>query len=387
VSLLLNALKRAEHEKRAREEPGPQAPSTRPPGLELEPIRAAAPANAASVKAEPPLASPSAATSPRSRPALWIGAAALVLIVLAGSIYVWMTISALDGRAVPVARAAPPPPPPPRPVEPTATAPITGIQAPANIPGVAPSALVELRSPPPASAAKPVDAAASARAPVAPPVAAEATAPETSHPVAAEPMLLARVERPARIPAEVAAGYEALRRGDSALARRSYAAALAADPASVDALLGLATVEARAGQRFAAAQQYRRVLEQEPRNPTALAGLAMLADGARPDALEQQLAADLAQDPASAALQLAIGNLHASQQRWTQAQAAYFEAHRLDPGNADIVYNLAVSLDHLGQSKIAADFYARALEAARSHGAQFDAATAERRLADIRAGR
>ena len=196
-------------------------------------------------------------------------------------------------------------------------------------------------------------------------------------------MTLARTEKPGRVSAEVQAGYAALLAGHGTEARRSYLAALAADPANVDALLGIATVEARTGNRAAAVQYYRRVLQQEPRNATAIAALSTLADVARPDALEMQLSADLSQDPGSAALHAALGNVHASQRRWTQAQAAYFEAHRLDPGNADILFNLAVSLDHLGQPRLAAGFYNRALEAARRQGAQFDAQAAARRLAEI----
>jgi hypothetical protein len=42
-----------------------------------------------------------------------------------------------------------------------------------------------------------------------------------------------------------------------------------------------------------------------------------------------------------------------------------------------------VSLDHLGQARPAADYYARALEAARSQPAAFDPRAVERRVAEI----
>ena len=159
---------------------------------------------------------------------------------------------------------------------------------------------------------------------------------------------------------------------------------IAADPVNVDARLGLATVDARSGNRSSAAANYRRALDLEPRNATALAGLAALADFSRPDALEAQLRADLAAAPASSALHFTLGNLYASQARWREAQVEYFEAHRLDPGSGDILYNLAVSIDSLGQARLAAGFYQRALEAARDNGAQFDPAPAARRLSEIR---
>jgi Tfp pilus assembly protein PilF len=187
-----------------------------------------------------------------------------------------------------------------------------------------------------------------------------------------------------RVPAEVAGGYEALRRGEWTAARRAYDAAVAADPTSVDAHLGLATLAARDGNRIAASDHYRRALDLDPRNPTALAGLASLADYSRPEALEAQLRADLDRAPDSAALNFTLGNLYAAQARWSEAQSVYYEAHRLDPASPEIAHNLAVSLDQMGQSRVAAGFYRRALEGARNRATAFDPAAVQRRLAEIR---
>jgi len=189
-------------------------------------------------------------------------------------------------------------------------------------------------------------------------------------------------DRP-RIAPEVASGYAALRSGDLATAKRDYTAALAADSANLDATLGLATTEARGGRMDVAVVLYRRALEIDPRNATALAGLAALSDLTRPDMLEQQLSREIAQHPGSAPLHFMLGNVYASQSLWTQAQAAYYEAHRLDPGNPDILHNLAVSLDRLGQPRLAATLYRRALEAARAQATQFDPAAVEKRLGEI----
>jgi Tfp pilus assembly protein PilF len=184
------------------------------------------------------------------------------------------------------------------------------------------------------------------------------------------------------VPADLTQGYEALRSGDTGTARRAYQAALARDPRSIDANLGMATLEARNGDRALAASHYRRVLEADPRNATALAGLASVADS-RAENLEALLREDIARQPQSAALQLALGNVYASQARWHDAQAAYFEAHRLDPASADIAYNLAVALDQMGKTKLAAEQYRRALESSRGQPVQFEAAQVERRLAEI----
>jgi uncharacterized protein HemY len=99
--------------------------------------------------------------------------------------------------------------------------------------------------------------------------------------------------------------------------------------------------------------------------------------------LEQQLSREIAQHPNSAPLHFMLGNVYASQSLWTQAQSAYYEAHRLDPGNADILHNLAVSLDRLGQPRVAATMYRRTLEATRSQATQFDAAAVQKRLDEI----
>jgi tetratricopeptide (TPR) repeat protein len=188
-----------------------------------------------------------------------------------------------------------------------------------------------------------------------------------------------------RIHPDVARGYAALRRGDLAEALRSYEAAQAAEPLNVDVQLGLATIGARSGDRAAADRHYRRALEIDPRNSAALAGLASMADSrAAPDQLEAQLRSDAQRYPQSAALQMALGNLYASQGRWTEAQQVYFDAFRLDPESADASYNLAVSLDHLGQSRVARDYYQRSLAAAQSQAVQFDTTLVRRRVDALR---
>jgi tetratricopeptide (TPR) repeat protein len=139
------------------------------------------------------------------------------------------------------------------------------------------------------------------------------------------------------------------------------------------------------GNRYAAAALYQRALAVDTRNATAHAGLAALAQGSeRPEGLESRLAAGIAQNPQSPQLRFALGNLFASQSRWNEAQLQYFEAYRLDPASADLAFNLAVSLDHLSQPRLAAEYYARAIEAARTQAAQFDPAAAARRLAQLR---
>jgi tetratricopeptide (TPR) repeat protein len=395
LSLLLDALKRAEQEKLARggssETPAPPPPrepaarATPPvaPNLELQPITGgatlgAAPRPDAGVHAAQVVFQAKAANAPgqRSRGMLWATIGAVAVVAIAAGAYVWYSVSALTpARVVQRVRPAPLPQAPAgsvpmqQPAAETALAAASRERAATNDVAPAPAPAPA----PAATGARPIESAVerllreSAAAPAPPPLRLDRSA-------AAAP----------RVPAEVSAGYDALRRGNLAAARRSYEAAIASDPVNVDARLGLATIDARSGNRSSAATHYRRVLDLDPRNATALAGLAALADFARPEAIEAQLVADLARSPDSPALRFTLGNLYASQSRWREAQSQYFEAHRLDPGNGDVLYNLAVSLDQLGQTRVAAEYYRRALEAARDQGAQFDPAPVARRMAEIR---
>jgi Tfp pilus assembly protein PilF len=382
MSLLLDALKRAEQEKLARQRQGAgaEAPAESPAsaGLELESVATAAPAAAKDAGAKRDAEREGAKTvfaaklaeaqpGPGKNKAVLAIAGVAVLLLLAGGGYVWYELSRSSVLAPPARVATGPRPVIAAPVQ--SEAPKTD----AVLPAIA--VLKPESVPAPAPRAKPQ------------PKAAEQLVMNLLKDAAATPappLKLSRTIDAPRVPPDVSQGYDALRRGDLASARRSYESALAADPTNVDALLGLATVFARAGERATATRNYRRALELDPKNASALAGLAALADFSRPEGLEAQLRADISRNPQSPALHYTLGALLSSQARWTEAQVSFFEAHRLDPGNADIVYNLAVSLDHLGQARLAADFYQRALGAAQQQNAQFDKGRVTRRIAELK---
>ena len=69
---------------------------------------------------------------------------------------------------------------------------------------------------------------------------------------------------------------------------------------------------------------------------------------------------------------------------WAQAQQAYFQAHHLEPNNPDYAYNLAISLEHLSQSKLALGFYRHAVQLAIARGhANFNPAQAQERISKL----
>ncbi len=212
--------------------------------------------------------------------------------------------------------------------------------------------------------------------PAAPAPAAAESAP------AAAPTMPVRAE--AQVNPRVEAGYAAYLAGDVATARKEYQLALAEDPANRDALFGIAALDVRAGRYELAEAAYARLLQANPRDSSAQAALVALRAG-RVDPLvaESRLRSLLATDPGAHALSFALGTLLAQQGRWAEAQQQFFKAASAETDNADYAYNLAVSLDHLQQPRLARDYYQRAVSLADKRGGSFDLATARARLAQL----
>ena len=191
---------------------------------------------------------------------------------------------------------------------------------------------------------------------------------------------------------DVLSGYAALQAGDLDSAGSAYDRALRADPANRDALLGAATVLLRLDRTDAAEAYFRQTLRLHPGDAYATAQLASLtARGDPVGALSQvnSLIAREAERPeggsGNGTLAFVQGNQLSTQGRWPEAQQAYFNAHRADPGNADYCYNLAISLDRMREPRLARDFYVKALDLARLRPATFDTARARTRLTQLEA--
>ena len=201
---------------------------------------------------------------------------------------------------------------------------------------------------------------------------------------ASEAAIEIRRSRPKRGGASPAmAAWRAFQAGDYDQADQAYARILQGRPFDRDALLGRAAVAVAQGRLEAAQGFYLRLLERDPRDPLAQAGLTALRGKGRPVEAIARIKALIATHPELGALHFVLGNLYAAQSRWAYAQQAYFKAHVSDPGNADYLYNLAVSLDHLGKSRQALDYYTRALEQGRRTKAAFSRQAVAARVAAL----
>jgi tetratricopeptide (TPR) repeat protein len=199
-------------------------------------------------------------------------------------------------------------------------------------------------------------------------------------PAATRVSLQRKVEMDTVTPALLDA-YQAYQRGDYLTAAQGYRQVLSKDEHNRDALLGLAAIAQQQGQDETAQNYYRQLLQLNPRDPAAQAALTAYATDAGDT--ESRLKLLLAEQPRSGALNFALGNFYAEQSGWGDAQQYYFNAHTLEPANAQFAFNLAVSLDHLGQRKLAAQYYQQAVQLDASGKSGFDHAQAQQRLNEL----
>jgi Flp pilus assembly protein TadD len=356
--------------------PKPEAPRAEAP--KAEPVDAAARASARKVFE-------AKFKEPNPRLPFYITMGVLGAFALGTVVYFWMqlrpppplvnTSPVRPAGEAPVEVAALPKPQASAPV--AQAAPIPGLPSSNPVQEPPPAEPVRTPAPPPAEL-RPRPAAVKPRPqPVAPLEARRLPDPEPRRaPPAARPV--------AQVHPRVESGYAAYLSGDLVAARTQYEEALREEPANRDAQLGLAALDVKAGRYEAAEGAYLRLLQANPRDAEAQAALIALR-GARLDPLvaESRVKSLLAADPGAHALNFTLGNQLAQQGRWAEAQQEYFKAFSAEPDNADFAYNLAVSLDHIRQTRLALEYYRRAVALARTRGAGFDPAAAQARILQL----
>jgi tetratricopeptide (TPR) repeat protein len=180
-------------------------------------------------------------------------------------------------------------------------------------------------------------------------------------------------------------GWTAFQRGEYDSASKAYNKVLQREARNRDALLGIAAVSVRRGETEKARENYLELLELDPLDPYAHAGLASIAQTEGASLSESRLKQLIEKQPDGAHLQFVLGNLYAQQDKWPQAQQAYFTAWQGDNENADYAFNLAVSLDHLKKYNEAERFYQSSLNLAHNRKTGFSVDAVENRLQLLRA--
>ena len=308
--------------------------------------------------------------------AITVGAVTVLAVCGIGGYFWWqlqpktpLVASRPPPTAMPVPAVTPPAAVPPAPT--IAAAPGAPTAAPATGASTAPGPGI------PAAADKEDDD-------VAPTAAKAPTAPRRTRPApVAEPDADSPVrvtKAPLKVNPALLRGFEAFNRGDLEQAQLEYERAQKSDPRNTDALHGLAAIAVRQGRHEQADLLYRRIAEADPQDTVAVSALVNNRSQIDPGAAESRLKSLSAAQPDLAAPQFALGNLYARQGRWNEAQQAYFRAYNAEQDNPDILYNLAISLEHMRQNKLAAQYYALAVAAAQNHRSSFDPAQAAARL-------
>ena len=247
---------------------------------------------------------------------------------------------------------------------------------PASAPGGAPSGPAQAAAtgaPPPDRPVAP--AARAARRQVAGPLLPRQPAEQAD-----QRMTIQREPQIQAVDETLVAGYQALQKGDMKAAHGFYRHALQDDPQNRDALLGMAAIAVREGRVDEAERWYRKLLTLNPLDSVARGGLAAVARDMGSGEREAELR-NLSEQPggrAAAASQL--GGLYAAQKRWGEAQQQYFRAWTLEPERPDHAFNLAVSLEHLDQPRLALDFYRKAQALAGQRKPGFDPAALKSRI-------
>ena len=311
-------------------------------------------------------------TEAPSRQPMWVALGLLGLALMGIGIYVWYQMQTMGGsslapkttNAAPVTQ--PPAPTPAR--APAPALPLTPSVAPSNLP---------LNSGSTATNAFPATRPERMPRPEAP----RNMASDDGRPGSAVPIRLSRTR--VELDTNVQSGYARLQNNQLDAARHDYDQALKTDPNNVDALLALAAIAQRQGRSSDAERYQQRAIEADPRNPAAQAAVLGSSAGGDQQTNESRLKSLLAAQPESGPLNFALGNLYSRQARWSEAQQVYFNAVAADADNPDYLFNLAVSLDHLRQPKLAAQHYRLALEAAQRHPAAFDRERAKLRLNEL----
>lgn len=178
--------------------------------------------------------------------------------------------------------------------------------------------------------------------------------------------------------------YNAWQAGNWSQAEYYYRQVLEKQPSQKDALMGMLAVVQLNGSPLGLARDYaeqlRRLYPNDREVRLATDGILVGVSGERLSESELKQGRQNASNTSEISFRL--GLLYAEQQRWPEAQSAFFEAVKSSPANSDYRLNLAVSYDHLGKHRLAVEHYQQLLRLAKTaSGKSVDTDMIEQRLA------
>lgn len=169
---------------------------------------------------------------------------------------------------------------------------------------------------------------------------------------------LLSIKREKTLTALVYEAYDLYQKGEYELSLSKYTQAYRQSPINQDVLLGMVATHTKLGQPDLANVYHQKLknlgFEQDGKVTTDAS--KALSDRPIPPT-PNLLLAQLKKTPNDAQLNFAVATLFAKQGDWQKAQNYYFKAHQFAPNNPNYAFNLAVSLEHLGHSKTALSFY------------------------------
>lgn len=178
--------------------------------------------------------------------------------------------------------------------------------------------------------------------------------------------------------------YQAYQNGDIVKAKHLYEDALAEDPNNINAMFGLAAIAVRSHQNGAATELYQAILRQSPSNLEAQKALVSLENRQKvTDANLDKLKNLAMQMPKDPQVQFAIGNHYAQKKDWLDAQKHFFKAYELSPNSPVIALNLAISLDRIGEYRLAKNYYEKSLSASKNSVESVNTQAIQQRLTVI----
>lgn len=175
--------------------------------------------------------------------------------------------------------------------------------------------------------------------------------------------------------------YQAWQHGQVVQAEQIYRQILEKQPQQRDALLGMLAVSQINGSSADIIRSYAERLHQYyPADREVRLAINAIMPSSASDRLDETTLKLSQQQGDTAEASYQLGLVYAEQQRWTEAQAAFFEAVQRAPKQADYRLNLAISYDHLGKGQLALEHYQAALSTA-NQSYSIDQAAIEQRIA------